>query len=197
VLNIDASPTSPHYNAALGGTLYSVLEAAFNFDQDNDGDIDASEHQGCIAIAGRLIVDQNLTINSCPNIKMQPCSEVVVGTGGVHPTLTMSQNSIYSCVQMWKGITVTPYAHLVFLNNHPISDAQFGITAVGGSGLGTDPPTSIEVRGNTFTNDHVGIFLPSNVFTTVTHIPLVDNTFNTASPLSLLVTRVCQTTAAT
>ena len=114
VLNIDASPTSPHYNAALGGTLYSVLEAAFNFDQDNDGDIDASEHQGCIAIAGRLIVDQNLTINSCPNIKMQPCSEVVVGTGGVHPTLTMSQNSIYSCVQMWKGITVTPYAHLVF-----------------------------------------------------------------------------------
>ena len=72
---------------------------------------------------------------------------------------------------------------LGFLNNHPISDAQFGITAVGGSGLGTDPPTSIEVRGNTFTNDHVGIFLPSNVFTTVTHIPLVDNTFNTASPL--------------
>ncbi len=30
VLNIDASPASPHYNPTLGGTLYSVLEAAFN-----------------------------------------------------------------------------------------------------------------------------------------------------------------------
>lgn len=127
VLNIDASVTGPYYDAGLGGTLYSVIEANLNYDQDNDGDIDLSEHNGCIAIAGRLIVDQNLTINNCSNIKMQPCSEIVVNA---HRILALTQNTISGCFQMWRGINdhigvytlgfgsfVSNVAHMPFTRN--------------------------------------------------------------------------------
>lgn len=135
VLNIDASPASPHFNPALGGALYSVLEAAFNYDQDNDGDIDILEHNGCIAIAGRLIIDQNLAINNCSNIKMQPCAEVFINA---HKSLTLTQNTIYGCEQMWRGINVQPFGKLSFQLNE-IRDAQYAIFA-NASGVIWPPP---------------------------------------------------------
>ncbi|MCC6413931.1 MAG: T9SS type A sorting domain-containing protein [Saprospiraceae bacterium] len=184
-LNIDASELSPFYDAALGGTPYSLLESAFNYDQNNDGFLDVNDHQGCISILGRLIMDQSLTISSCGNIQMQPCSEIVVGTNALHPTLGMDNNFIFSCERMWHGITVTPHAALTFKGNS-IRDAQFAITAQGGSGLGVDPPTRMIAVGNTFSNNHVGVLFPNNAFTTVEHIPFTNNTLNTIIGQSLL-----------
>ncbi len=60
-LNISASPD---------GTPYSSLNLPTT--------LDPSVHHGCIAIAGRLIIDRNVTITSCANIRMQPCAEIVV-----------------------------------------------------------------------------------------------------------------------
>ena len=184
-LNIDASETSPFYSATLGGTPYSLLEAAFNYDQNDDGFLSQDDHQGCIAILGRLIMDQNLGISYCDNVQMQPCSEIVVGTNAIHPTLSLDNNIIFSCERMWHGVTVTPHAALTFKGNS-IRDAQFSITAQGGSGLGVDPPTRMIAVGNTFSNNHVGVLFPNNAFTTVEHFPFTSNTLNTITGQSLL-----------
>jgi len=184
-LNVDASELSPFYDATLGGTPYSLLEAAFNYDQNDDGFLDQNDHQGCIAILGRLIMDQDLNISACGNIQMQPCSEIVVGTNTLYPTLALDNNTIFSCERMWRGITVTPHAALTFKGNS-IRDAQFSITAQGGSGLGIDPPTRMIAVGNSFSNNHVGVLFPNNAFTTVEHIPFTNNTLNTIVGQSLL-----------
>ncbi len=60
-LNISAGPS---------GTPYSSLNLPTT--------LDPSVHHGCIAIAGRLIIDQDVTITGCANIRMQPCAEIVV-----------------------------------------------------------------------------------------------------------------------
>jgi hypothetical protein len=179
VLNIDASVTGPYYDAGLGGTLYSVIEANLNYDQDNDGDIDLSEHNGCIAIAGRLIVDQNLTINNCSNIKMQPCSEIVVNA---HRTLALTQNTISGCFQMWRGINVQPFGRLTFMHNE-IQDAEHAILA-NASGVAWPPPggnsaTTIEVIRNNFLQNHIGVYALGfgSFVSNVAHMPFTRNTF--------------------
>lgn len=179
VLNIDASPASPHFNPALGGALYSVLEAAFNYDQDNDGDIDILEHNGCIAIAGRLIIDQNLAINNCSNIKMQPCAEVFINA---HKSLTLTQNTIYGCEQMWRGINVQPFGKLSFQLNE-IRDAQYAIFA-NASGVIWPPPggnsaTTIEVVRNNFFQNHIGVYALGfgSTISNLAHMPFTRNTF--------------------
>lgn len=174
-LNIDASSSSPFYSAALGGTLYSDLEAVFNYDQNNDGIIGQTEHNDCIAIKGRLILDQNLSFNGCDNIQMQPCSEIVVGTNAQHTTANFDNNFLHSCEIMWKGITVSARSTLNF-NGNTIRDAQFAITAVGSFVIG-NPPTRLIASGNTFSNNHVGVIFPGAGFTIVNH-SFTNNTFN-------------------
>jgi hypothetical protein len=181
-INIDASVSSPHYNATLGGVPYSALEAAFNYDQNNDGRITQNEHNDCIAILGNLIFDQNVGISACDNVQMQPCSEITVGTNTLHSTLDMEGNIIYSCDIMWKGIRITPYAALNFEGN-TIRDAQFAITAIGESGIGIDPPTRMTSIGNTFANNHVGVLFPGNLFTTVNHLPFTGNVLTSTANL--------------
>lgn len=181
-INIDASVSNPLFDAALGGVPYSALEAAFNYDANDDGIIGATEHNNCIAILGRLIIDQNIGIASCSNIQMQPCSEIVVGTNTLHPTFEVTNNTIFSCDVMWRGITVNPHATMNFKGN-TLRDAQFGISAIGGSGIGVTPPTRMVANGNSFTNNHVGVIFPGNMFTTVTHLPFTSNLFNTTATL--------------
>ncbi|MBL7828928.1 MAG: T9SS type A sorting domain-containing protein [Saprospiraceae bacterium] len=181
-INIDASDQSPLYDPVLGGVPYSAVEAAFNFDVNNDHKLAPSEHNNCIAILGRLIIDENLDILNCANIQMQPCAEIVVGTPAIHSTLDLSNNTIYACEFMWRGITITPYAALNFKGN-TIRDAQFAITAVGGSGIGIDPPTKMIALGNTFDNNHVGVLFQGNQFTTVNHLPFTSNTFTSTANL--------------
>jgi hypothetical protein len=181
-LNIDASENSLYYDSDLGGTPYSALEAAFNYDQNNDGIISQNEHNDCIAILGNLVIDQNVRVASCENVQMQPCAEITVGTNLLHTTLRMDVNIIYSCDIMWHGITVTPHATLL-LKGNTIRDAQFAARAEGSSGLGIDPPTKMIASGNVFSNNHVGIFFPGNSFSTVTHLPMAGNTFTSTANL--------------
>ncbi|MEZ4920735.1 MAG: hypothetical protein R2792_16660, partial [Saprospiraceae bacterium] len=175
-LNLDATAASPYYDALLGGVRFSDLQAAFQYDQNNDGYLTLSEHQNCIAINGRLIMDQDIQIVACDNIQMQPCSEIVIGTDLEFPDVNFTDNTIYSCDIMWHGITVNPFAALTFERNE-IRDAQFAITAIGSSGLGTDPPTKMLAYGNTFTNNHVGVFVPTSPYASLTHIPFSENVF--------------------
>ncbi len=177
-LNIDASEDSQYYDPILGGTPYSALEAAFDYDQDNDGVIGPLEHHNCIAILGNLIIDQNLVILSCDNVQMQPCSEITVGTNAVHSTMDLANNTIYSCDIMWHGITVTPFAALNFKGN-TIRDAQFANTAVGGFGFPGGSPTKLIAVGNTYSNNHVGVLFPSQGIVNIEHLPFSGNTFNT------------------
>ncbi len=182
-INIDATDASPHYNPTLGGTLYSDLEAAFDYDQNDDGIIDASEHHNCIAIAGRLIVDEDLQIHICGNLQMQPCAEITVGkepTARKH--LTLLRNTIYSCEIMWKGITVEDNSWLTFIGN-TVRDAEHAISARG-TKQGLPDITKIDVSDNTFRNNHIGVMLPQRPFKSlVEHIPFIFNTFETGSLL--------------
>ncbi len=175
-LNIDASSASIYYDASLGGVPYAVLEAVFNYDQDDNGLIEGKEHNNCIAILGNLIVDQNLSILTCENVKMQPCSKITVGTSAAHSTLDLTQNTIYSCDTMWHGITVTPYAALNFTKNQ-IRDAQFAVTAQGSVAQPGIAPTKLNAKNNLFLNNHIGVFFPDNASRIVAHIPFEGNSF--------------------
>lgn len=168
------------------GTLYSELEQINNFDVNNDGIIDLSEHNGCITIGGKLIIDQNLTIVDCPNIKMQPCAEIEVRA---QSHLTMTQNKITGCVKMWRGITVKPFGWLTFQRN-TVEDAQTAIIANGSSFAGfpapnTIPYTTIEVQKNRFVRNHIGILAKGLPWASLAHQPISGNTFigNGSQPL--------------
>ncbi len=170
--------------ASAQGSLYSVLEAQFNYDQNNNGIIDQNEHHGCIAISGRLIIDQNLSIINCPNIRMQPCAEIVVQG---QRTLTLTQNVITGCEQMWRGITVEAFGRLNFQRNE-IQDAEHAITANGSWWFW--PPvgntsTIIDVQRNRFIRNHIGVFVPGPAGSNVAHAPFSRNDFigNGGTPL--------------
>ncbi|MBL7797936.1 MAG: T9SS type A sorting domain-containing protein [Saprospiraceae bacterium] len=144
--------------AGENGTLYSTLEATHNFDQNDDGIINATEHNGCIAISGTLILDQDLTITSCPNIRMQPCSEIVVNA---FRHLTMEYNNIYGCEAMWRNIAVESYGRLTFRFN-TIADAQHALLVKPAPPFSGLTPTQIDVQHNRFERDHIGLYIPGN-----------------------------------
>ncbi|MEQ1746801.1 MAG: T9SS type A sorting domain-containing protein, partial [Saprospiraceae bacterium] len=159
------------------GTPYSVLESVYNYDQNNDGIIDATEHNGCIAISGKLVLDQNLSIQGCPNIRMQPCSEIAVNA---FAHLTMEYNNIYGCETMWRGITVASSGRLTFRNNS-IADAQYALLATPTGPFTGLTPTQVDIQHNRFERDHVGLYIPGNgggIFGgNVWHTPFIGNVF--------------------
>ena len=187
-INIDATASSPYYNSTLGGVLYSVLEQANNYDANNDGEIYGAEHGGCIAIAGRLIIDQDINFNSA-NIVMQPCAEILVKRvgSGAFPTLRLETNQINGCEQMWRGITVEDGARLELLENG-IADAEFAVTAKA-SFAGASNLTSVAIQDNLFRRNHVGVIFEgtANQLSTVVHFPFVNNTFLGFEPNSSLL----------
>jgi|GEM_PF-900396 len=154
------------------GSTYSTLEAANNYDQNNDGILDASEHNGCIAIVGQLVIDEDLTITGCPDIRMQPCAEIVVRP---YRQLSMKQNAISGCETMWKGITVESLGRLIFQDNNPVEDAQHAITAYGS--ILTLPSTTIQIQRNKFIRNHIGVYVPGPQFSVVAHMPFTKNIF--------------------
>lgn len=140
------------------GTLYSVLEEFYNFDQNDDGVIDETEHNNCIAIAGRLIIDQDVAIVGCDNIRMQPCAEVMV-RGFQH--LAMEFNTIYGCETMWRNIQVEPHGRLTFRRN-TVSDAQHTLWVEPVTVLGLVVPTQVDIQHNRFERNHIGLYIPGN-----------------------------------
>lgn len=161
------SPQSINIIASNNGTLYSTL-----------GLPNLIENKNCISISGKLIVDINLTIKNCTNILMSAGSEIIVGNGivnGINPTLQINNCRIKGCYQMWKGITVRPFSHLVFKDNS-LEDAEFAIEAQPSPITLQALPTRIEVERNFFTKNHVGVYFP-NGFGNVWHYPIDGNTF--------------------
>ncbi|MCS7036398.1 MAG: T9SS type A sorting domain-containing protein [Saprospiraceae bacterium] len=140
-LNIVASPN---------GTPYSSLNLPAT--------LDPSVHNGCIAIAGRLIMDQHVTITGCDNIRMQPCAEIVVPA---FRHLTMEYSIIYGCEQMWQRIRAEPYSYLTFRHNK-VSDGQHVLWAEPVTLFGLLTPTRVDIQHNRFERNHVNLFVPGN-----------------------------------
>ncbi|MFN0016068.1 MAG: T9SS type A sorting domain-containing protein [Saprospiraceae bacterium] len=163
--------------ASESGSLYSELESTNNYDQNDDGILDATEHNGCIAISGRLVLDQNLSIQGCPNIRMQPCSEIAVNA---FRHLTMEYNNIYGCETMWRGITVASSGRLTFRNNI-VADAQYALLATPTGPFTGLNPTQVDIQHNRFERDHIGLYIPGTgggIFGgNVWHTPFIGNTF--------------------
>lgn len=158
---IDCSPPEPltcpctdantlNISASENGTLYSSLSLPTT--------LDPSVHNNCIAIAGRLIIDQNVTITDCDNIRMQPCAEIVVN-GNQH--LTMEYNTIYGCQTMWRSITVEPLGHLTFRHNE-VSDAQHTLWVNPTNPFTLLFPTNVDIQHNRFERNHIGVHIPGN-----------------------------------
>lgn len=168
-------------NIAAGenGTSYALLEAIHNYDKNDDGVLDNSDHNGCIAITGRLIVDENLSITNCTDMRMQPCAEIVVNA---QRHLNMTQNVIYGCRLMWQGITVNQFGRLTFSNNE-IRDAEHAILANGSGFTWPVPPngvgvTTISVFRNRFIQNHIGVWVQGTAgASNINHMPFVQNTF--------------------
>ena len=176
-INIDATSGSLLYNPNLEGVLWSDYALANNLPDILDGNV----HNGCIAIAGRLIIDRDVEIKSCGEIHMQPCSEIWVGTGQsstVYPSLLLYLNNLYGCEQMWKGITVQQFCMLT-MGKNSIEDAQFAVKALGSNLI--HPPVSAPTRfyavTNFFRNNHIGVYIPTNRKQTVLHAPFHYNNF--------------------
>ena len=174
-LNIDATSANPLYNSNLHGVMWSTYAQANSLPDI----LDASVHHGCIAIAGRLIIDRDVEIKSCNDLRMQPCSEISVGTGlpsAAYPSLLLYLNKIYGCVQMWKGITVQPLCHLN-MGKNSIEDAQYAVTAIGSNAISPILNTSVLAITNNFVRNHIGFYIPTDVSRTVLHSPFVSNNF--------------------
>ncbi len=150
-----------------GGVRYSELENTFNIDANNDGIISINEHQGCIAIAGTIIIDTDITIEGA-EMRMQPCSEIMVKTFGASltsfPRLSLNGNTIRGCVQMWKGINVEDQC-ILEMNNNTISDANYAVLADGGLNPGAPwlpvALTTVRLKDNTFSQNHIGVYFPA------------------------------------
>ncbi|MDZ4705992.1 MAG: hypothetical protein SH848_18845, partial [Saprospiraceae bacterium] len=75
----------------------------------------------CIAIRGRLIVNQNSTLTNC-ELRMQPGAEIFMNA---NTHLNITDSDLSGCDTMWIGITLEQ-GRLTFDNND-ISDAQWAI----------------------------------------------------------------------
>ena len=145
--------------AAANGSLYSELEALHNYDQNDDGIISFSEHNGCIAISGQLIIDRDVKIEGA-NMLMAPCSEIFVNRQNTteYPTLSLEFDHIQACTTMWKGITVGNNCRLEMYEGS-IRDAEFAVRAPGASDILEGPYSSIDIEDVAFIKNHVGIYM--------------------------------------
>lgn len=165
---------------------YSILENWFNFDKNDDGILDATDHNGCIAIKGQLDVDEDLQIVGADDIRMQGCKASINVKPERH--LTMRENEhIGSCQEMWKGITSEERAWVTFTGNR-ILDAEYALTVHPSDILSPFGAQSrMDVEGNTFTNNHVGLRLGSPLDLLwsggIQQTPLINNAFLTQGGL--------------
>lgn len=141
--------------------------------------LDLTQYGNCLAINGRLIIDQHLTIkgDGSSQVFMQPCSEIAINDGR---RLTMELLDIQGCQRMWHGITVEPFGRLI-LHLNRIADAEFAVRAIPSDPFGIVKPTSIRVTGNRFERNHVGILVEQGpVAGELAHL-ILGNAFNSGT----------------
>jgi len=117
--------------------------------------LDLSQHDGCLAIRGTLIIDQPFEILN-GDVRMQPCTEIVVNP---YQHLTMEYDNIYGCETMWKGITVKPFGRLTFRFN-TIADAQHALWVNPTLPFSGFYSTQVDIQHNRFERDHIGLYIP-------------------------------------
>ncbi len=122
----------------------------------------------CVAIAGHLILNEDLTIVSS-TVKMQPGSSIEILPG---KTLKIFLTSISGCDEMWDGIVVNDTAS-IFLALTSIEDADIAITALNGAKL--------MVNSTQFNRNRIGITAQSSFNLN----PFFGNTFDCSLPLSV------------
>lgn len=129
---------------AGNGTLLSSLYGAGQGQLPTGGVFNT-----CLAINGRLIIDEDYTIEG-GEIRMQPGASIRVE---MPAELTIrninNSNVIHGCGQMWRGIEVGPEAKLNFEGNW-IEDAQYAIII--------HDQSQLFIQNNTFNRNFVGIF---------------------------------------
>ena len=106
---------------------------------------------GCQRISGKLIIDQDFTINASYLI-MMPGSSIVINQG---KTLTLNninqQGGIHgACNQMWRGIQLNRLSRLV-MNNCHIRDAQYAVD------ISATGSVYLNLVNNFFDRNYVGI----------------------------------------
>lgn len=117
--------------------------------------LDLSQHEGCLAIRGTLIIDQPFEVLN-GDIRMQPCAEIVVNP---YQHLSMEYNNIYGCETMWKSIRVEPVGRLTFRYN-TIADAQHALWVNPTLPFSGFFSTQVDIQHNRFERDHIGLYIP-------------------------------------
>lgn len=134
---------------------------------------------GCIAIKGRLIIDETAPGNWVDfgilggEIRMQPGAEIVVENNGPRLALKdISQNGgIHGCVELWQGITSSLGSEL-YMENCALSDAVYGVTM--------NDKSVIDLIDNDLTANYVGLYTEdgdTKVIYSRGDVPLVNNSF--------------------
>ena len=137
-----------------------------------------AQHNGCISITGKLIIDENVTIFNCGNIIMDACSEIEILKG---KTLTLNNNTISGCKKMWKGISVLDGGKL-FMYDNTVRDAQWAVNAtptVYKNVLSFVNATRIIIKGNNFDKNYIGVNIigRDGVANLIRQTPFTDNSF--------------------
>jgi Secretion system C-terminal sorting domain len=117
--------------------------------------INALKFQGAtINVGGKLVLDYTYKViifDACKFV-MEEGAEIIVPQ---YADVTFEITNLSGCDKMWKGITVEKDGALTFTKDSEISDAQFAIELQNGANIAG-------VFG-TFSNNHVGIYVPENI----------------------------------
>ena len=118
-----------------------------------------------LIIRGRLIIDKNFSILSCPHILMEPGAEIHVA---YEKRLTFALNKLVEgCTQMWKGMTTE--GRLNVISNSKIKDAFHAINLLDGG--------VAAVNNNKFDENFIGIH-SGDTGSSVNMISFTANDFN-------------------
>lgn len=116
---------------------------------------------GCYVFRGTVQMDINVLISSC-TLEMEAGSEIKILSS---KRLTITDNLIYACDTLWKGITVSSGARL-WGSGNDIYDAQYAINAAG--------TANVTLYNNEFYHNYVAFYiLPTGTQTSVHTVRLI------------------------
>ncbi|MBK9108836.1 MAG: T9SS type A sorting domain-containing protein [Saprospiraceae bacterium] len=111
---------------------------------------------GCYVFQGTVQMDINVLISSC-TLEMEAGSEIRILSS---KRLTITDNLIYACDTLWKGITVNSGARL-WGSGNDIYDAQYAIKAAG--------TANVTLYNNEFYHNYVAFYIPGTGYSTTIH----------------------------
>ncbi|MBE2208516.1 MAG: T9SS type A sorting domain-containing protein [Saprospiraceae bacterium] len=115
----------------------------------SDIDLPINPGLGNLLILGTLIVDENADWGNGMNIGMGACAKIAVPNS---QQLKIHQHSrVFGCSNLWEAIEVQPGGRLVLKHAH-ISDGTQAVLLQRGS--------NAEITYSTFTNNHIGLYIP-------------------------------------